>query len=65
MSQSADNRVKCRNCVLKAPLGFLSLRGLCADCEHRDYRKVLGESIDRTNALKRITDIARAFDSLA
>lgn len=60
-----DNIVKCRKCTLKAPLGFLSLRGLCADCEHRYYRVVLGESIDRSNALKRIQDIARAFDSLA
>ena len=64
-NENSGTRVKCRACSLQAPLGFLSLRGLCADCEHRQYRKVLGESVDRTNALKRIRDIARAFDSLA
>jgi hypothetical protein len=65
MTDQKDGRVQCRKCLLSAPIGFLSLRGLCADCEHRDYRKVLGESCDRTNALNRIRDIAKQFDSLS
>jgi hypothetical protein len=64
MTKPVDGKVKCRKCALCAPVGFLSLRELCADCEHREYRKVLGESVDRSNALKRIQDIAKQFDPL-
>jgi len=57
-----DSRALCAytGCGMRAPRGYLSIRGFCAKCEYDQYRKVLTESLHRESLLKQIEALSRA-----
>jgi hypothetical protein len=54
------NLKNCRKCNLSAPVGYLSRREYCAECENLDYSKELRKTIDREAALQRVVRIAKS-----
>jgi hypothetical protein len=62
-SEVTVQRVKCERpgCAFTLPIGYTSPRGYCATCEYTLYRKMLEESLERSEVIASIARTVKRF----